>query len=840
MTLEYGFRCPLPNGIHARPASALEEVARRFASDITLINDRTGQSADAKSVLGLVGLDIRLDDPCRARAAGEDAGQAVAALRAFVDETLPRCDDQLVATAEPGGGGVSLPPMLREADVVVLPGTPVVQGIGCGRAVSLGGFAIPSSVPVGPAADPDAEARRLADSLLRLTRSYDARLDVNPVGVEADILRAHRSVARDPELARHLAHTVRTQRCTAGAAIAEAETWFTGLLTGLGSALLRERALDIRDVCRQLMRQAYGDAVDEGGVALAEDSVCLAEQLTPAEFLALNRRWLRGLVLSRGGPTSHTVILARSFGIPTLVGLPTLEAAGLDGQEVVVDADIGALVTRLDDRARRYYQMERRRLERRRAHLQAFVGRPGTTDDGHLVGIGANIASAREVPEAVDAGADGVGLFRTEMLFLDRHEPPSEEEQFAQYRQAVVAAGGRPVILRTLDIGGDKPIPYLQLPREDNPFLGCRAVRVYPEFEALFRHQVRGLLRASAFGTLKVMVPMVARVEEASWVRAVIRDEQSRLAGEGVPYDPAMPVGAMIEVPSAAFSVAALSRVLDFFSIGTNDLLQYFMAADRANRRVARLLDPLEPSFLRLLQTIVHDAHAHGRWVGLCGEMGGQTRCLPLLVGLGLDEVSMAAAGIAAAKALVAGLSAAACRALVARAVECTAPAEVEALLDQAGHRRLLPLFDPALITCEVDCGSKEEAIKAGVDLLYATGRTDRPREVEDAVWRREAVYATGVGHGFAIPHAKTDAVRANSLSVVTLRSGVAWGPGDDEPVRVVILLAIRASDQATAHMKVLAALARRLMHDEFRAHFTAGGSPEVLCRFLSDTLGRS
>ncbi len=575
MTLEYGFRCSLPNGVHARPASALEEVARRFGAAIKITNERTGEAADAKSVLALIGLDIRLDDPCRVRAEGEDASGAMVALRAFVEDTLPHCDDQLAAVAGPGAGGVSLPPMLRGADILVRPGTPVVQGIGQGRAVSLGGFVVPSAVPLGAAGEPEAEVVRLEDALQRLTESYDVRLELSPVGVEADILRAHRSVARDPELSRRLVQTVRARGCTAAAAIAEAEAWFTGLLTGLGSAVLRERALDVRDVCRQLLRQAYPEAVEAEGTTLSEDSVCLAELLTPAEFLALDRRYLRGLVLSRGGTTSHTVILARSFGIPTLVDLPTLEIAAFDGQEVVVDADIGALVTRLDDRARRYYQMERRRLAHRRAHLQAFVGQPGTTEDGYRIEVGANIASGREVQAAVDAGADGIGLFRTEMLFIDRTEAPTEEDQFAQYRLALAEAGGRPVIIRTLDIGGDKPIPYLHLPREDNPFLGCRGVRVYPEFETLFREQVRALVRASAFGTLKVMVPMVARAEEAVWVRAVIRDEQARLAAAGVPHDPTMAIGAMIEVPSAALSVTALSRILDFFSVGTNDLLQY-------------------------------------------------------------------------------------------------------------------------------------------------------------------------------------------------------------------------------------------------------------------------
>ena len=273
----------------------------------------------------------------------------------------------------------------------------------------------------------------------------------------------------------------------------------------------------------------------------------------------------------------------------------------------------------------------------------------------------------------------------------------------------------------------------------------------------------------------------------------------------------------MIEVPSAALMIGPLSRVLDFFSVGTNDLLQYFAAVDRTNPRLASLADPLEPSFLRLLHQIVADAHAAGRWVGLCGEMGGQARYLPLMVGLGLDEISLAAPDIAATRALLADCRRPrAGRSSNARWRAATAR-EVAQLLDERGHWRELPLTEPELVEIDADCRTKEEAIKAAVDLLYAAGRTDRPREVEEAVWRREETYSTGFGHGFAIPHCKTDAVGASSMAVVKLRAGVDWDAIDGQPVRTVILLVVREAEQAATHMRVLASLARRLMHEEFR-----------------------
>ena len=832
MSVSYRFAFPLSGGMHARPASALEHAARRFAADVSLTNDRTGQTANAKSVLGIIGLDIRQGDACRLEVAGPDAEPAIQSLTGFIEWTLPRVDDvapPMPATARE----MSLPPVLRRAQAAMIAGTPVVRGIGIGRAFAMGRPAVSDSLPRTGAADPVAEAGRVERALDRLHEGYDARLGAPGRSLEDDLLRAHRSVARDPEFAGTIARGIRERGLTAAGAIAEAEAHFSGMLAATGSAVLRERALDIRDVCHALLREVYGEALPADGIVLEADAVCVADTLTPAQLLALDREHVKGLVLAHGGTTSHTVILARARGIPTIVGVEGLDAAALDGHDVVVDADLGAVVTGLTPAVRRYYDMERRRLERRRNRVQRFIERPAATFDGRRLEVAANVGSASEVAEAVAAGADGVGLFRTEMLFLARPSAPSEEEQFDEYRRAVADAAGRPVIVRTLDVGGDKPLPYLAWPKEDNPFLGLRGVRIYPEFDALFRAQVRALLRASAFGMLQVMIPMVARLDEAAWVRRVVTDEQAALRAAGVAFDPQMPVGAMIEVPSAALMIGQLSGSLDFFSIGTNDLMQYFAAVDRTNPRLAALADPLEPSFIRLLHQVVTDAHAAGRWVGLCGEMGGQARCLPLMVGLGLDEISLAAPDIAVTRGLVAELSAEGCAALVNRAMRAATGAEVAQILEERGHWREMPLTEPEIVELDVDCRTKEEAIKAAVDLLYAAGRTDRPREIEEAIWRREESYSTGFGHGFAIPHCQTGAAGASSMAVVKLRAGVDWNATDGQPVRTVILLVVREAEQAATHMRVLASLARRLMHEEFRAEVEREQDPAALCRLL-------
>lgn len=840
MPLEYTFTCPLPNGVHARPASALEDVARHFTSDISITNERTGQTANAKSVLAIVGIDIRLDDRCRVRVGGPGEQVAMDALTLFLEQEFPRCDETLPPIQAPPGG-LRLPPVLKQANAEVRRGTPVVPGIGQGRAVRIGGFVVPASIPRTGVSDVAAEIRLLDAALDKLARIYDSKLERTDDGVESGVLEAHRSVARDPEFRQRLEAAIRERGCTAAGAIAEAEAYFTEMLVATGSLLLRERALDLRDVCFQLFRQIHGERVKGEDIPLTGDSVCVADALTPGQLLSLDRRVLKGLVLAHGGTTSHTVILARSFGIPTLVGVADVagrDGARLDGQDVVVDADLGILVTNLTEPARRYYDMERRRLDDRRSRLRRFADRPAVTEDGLRIEVAANIASAEDAAPAFAAGAEGIGVFRTEMLFVDRERPPTETEQFEQYRGALAEAGGRSVIIRTLDIGGDKPIPYLRLPREENPFLGYRAVRLYPEFETLFRDQVRALVRASAFGRLRVMIPMVSCLEEVLWTRKVIAEEQTRCAEIGVAFDTSMGVGAMIEVPSIAFILDRLCRELDFFSIGTNDLLQYFMAADRSNRKLGGLYNPMNPAFLRLLKRIVDEVHSQGRWVGLCGEMGGQIRCLPLLVGLGLDEISMASPGIAAAKAEVASLSAASCRVLLEHALGCSTAGEVEQSVEGSAGRRPAPLIDPDLVVIGARSRSKEEAIKEIVDRLYVTGRTDLPRDVEEAVWQREAVYSTGFGHGFAIPHCKTDAVRANSLAVLKLETPAEWGSLDGKPVRILLLLTIRQSDQATEHMRVLAALARRLMHEDFRDRLMEEQDPEALCRFLQESVG--
>jgi fructose-specific PTS system IIA-like component len=836
MSLEYHFICPLRNGIHARPASALEEVSRGFASEAILVNQRTHHAANSKSVLSLIGADIRFNDSCMFTVSGADEQMAMATLSDFLEKVFPHCDD-----AQPEikklNGKEPLPLALRDAGGTIFHGSPVVPGIARGWVVQVGKFCIPQKISGDTANDAGAEWRRLDVALQKLIIYYGQQLSVAQNKIQGKLIEAHRAIARDVEFHKQLHEGITQQRRTAAGAIADAEAHFSAMLAASGSQLLRERALDIQEVCLQLLRQIYGNAVVAMEIKLTADAIVVAESLTPGQFLALDRRFLKGLALAHTGSTSHTVILARSFGIPTLTGVSNLTGAKLNGQEAILDADAGVLVANLTDAARRHYVLEQQRFAERKARLQKFSAQPAATKDGHRIKIAANIATADESSEIFSAGADGVGLFRTEMLFLDRESAPDEAGQFETYRRVLEMAGNRPVTIRTLDIGGDKPLNYLSLPPEENPFLGYRGARIYPKFEPLFRTQIRALVRASAHGKLKLMFPMIATVDEVRWIKSILSEEQARCAAENLAFDPAIPLGAMIEIPAAAFAMNALCRELDFFSIGSNDLLQYFMAADRANAQVASLYDPLQPAFLRLLKQIVEGAHTHKKQIGICGEMSGQTKLFPLLVGLGLDEISVAAPAIVKLKAELAELTLPACRQLIEAALNCSTANEVAALLEKCAVQSAAPLLDPELIILDADAATKEAAVRMAMDRLYVLGRTEEPRVIEEAIWRREAVYSTGFGHGFAIPHCKTNAVKTNSLLVVKLRAPVAWDSLDGQSVRVVILLVVRETDSANGHMKVFAKLARQVMNENFRVRLEQETDAGALCEFLHETI---
>ncbi len=847
MAFEHSFSFPLPNGLHARPASHLQELANRFASEISLTNQRNRRTANVKSVLSMVSADIGHNDPCVFKISGADEAAAGAELIRFLRDEFPSVDDAMPEVSAEQAE-LLLPRSLKAAGLREFHrGVAVSAGIGWGRAVLLQGPTLPEDLEKQQPQDVNTERMLFAGALAAARKIVDSKISASTHAREIEVLRAHLAILNDVSFIDKVVDLIDHQHKTAAQAVFAATQFFSDTLEKSTSSYLRERVLDLQDVCKQLLDALGGanggtNGSANDGMPWDRPTICIADRLTPGRFLALDRRHLRGLVLREGGTTSHTVILARSMNIPTLVDVgPDVLTRLSAGQEVIVDANLGILVPQVTEPLRRYYQLETRRLEMMHERLASPGAMPAVTSDGLDLEVAANVTSAEEVVAAIDNGAHGIGLFRTEMLFMDRKSPPSEDEQFEVYTAAARAADGLPVMIRLLDIGGDKPAPYLNFPDEANPFLGYRGARIYAENSELIKTQLRAILRASTDGELRILIPMVCCIEEVRIVRRLLEQVKDELTTSGARFKRGIQLGAMIEVPSSAFLIQELAEETDFFSIGSNDLAQYFLAADRDNRKVSHIYGWSHPAFLRLLQQIVDEAHEAGKWIGLCGEMADCITALPILIGLGLDEISLAAPRIPAVKQAVAAQQFERCRDLLEQAMSCATRAQVEAILEDFGPSvRELPLLARDLLLLDCQATSKAEAIKEMCDALWLAGRVQRPQLVEESVWQREDAYSTGFGFGFALPHCKSEHVGVNSIVLCKLANPVAWGSTDKQPVDVVILLAIRAAEYERDHMRIFAQLSRLVMREDFRSQIRELDDPARLLSFLQGSLGLS
>lgn len=833
MALDYHFTCPLEHGLHARPATQLARIAGRFTALITLTNERTNAEADVSSVLSIVSAAVLHGDRCRICFEGRDQALARAALAEFIDRELAHCDAPL---ASPPRTAAARPPRIQDAaELHWHPGVVLGRGLGVGRIVRLEAMSLPEELELPAAQSQATERMRLDEAIASVDNALEALLHSATSSVERDLAETSLSMLHDSHLRAALQMEI-IRGAPAEQAVLLAARRFSSQLAASASSYLRERQMDIELIGLRLLGRLTGRELATSGVRLSEPSIVCAPEINPAQLLALDRSLLRGLVLAAAGGTSHSVILARAMGIPVLGAVAILSELQ-DGEDAVVDARAGILVTRLSAAVRDYYERELQAERQRRSRLQAATRLPATTLDGRRIEVAANISTAEEAAPAFEFGAEGIGLFRTEMLYSASDTPPGEDEQFAVYAQVVRAAQGRTVIIRSFDVGGDKPLPYLHLPAETNPFLGYRGVRMYADHTSLITAQLRAICRASALGPVRLMAPMVATVDEARLFRHRVIDIQLELKAQGIAIDERMPVGIMLEVPSSALCVTALSNVCDFFSIGSNDLSQYVFAADRGNPKVAELNSERHPAFLRLLKLACDEARLQERWIGLCGEMARDPRNTPLLAGLGLDELSLAAPQVVAVKRAVAGLDSRECRLLLEQCIASSALAEVEALLDSfTASTPQQALLAAELLVLDSAAASKEQAMRELTLLLYAHGRTDDPDALEDALWAREAEFSTGLGHGMAIPHCKTAAVKASTLTVLRLRQALDWEALDGAPVDTLIML-VMPENAAREHLQVFAQLARKLMDAGFRAALRSAADATELLELLQREL---
>ncbi len=835
-SLQYEFSCPLSSGLHARPASHLAGVASQFSAECSLTNLRNGLLANGKSVLGIIAADIRHGDRCAVHVSGSDEQAAFAALRKFVEQDLLHCDVPL-AKVVTSSDSAAPPRLLLAADATCIFGVCVGRGVGQGKVAILNSRALPKTPQTEAAGNPHQEVERIREAIAAVRHRIGEKLKHSLSATGTAVLQADLAMAGDVFLVEKLTEQVLRGK-SAAQAVVETGGFFIDLLGHSESEYIRQRSADIEEICLQLLEEVDGTGPATATVELFEPSVVVAETLAPQQLLELDRRWLSALVLEHSGATSHAAILARSLGIPALAGVRNARLALTPGREVVVDANRGFVVAQVSPAVRRFYEREQETLERRKQMWSNQSVQPALTSDGKRIEIGANASSGEELVLAFENGADGIGLFRTEMIFLGREEAPSEEEQFAIYSQAARTARNRPVIIRTLDVGGDKKVPYLNLPHEDNPFLGYRGARIYPDHRELLQSQLRAILRASAVGSVQIMAPMISSLEEVLQFKAAVAQAKQRLTEGGIAFHSNIKIGIMVEVPSIAFSLDQVCAEVDFFSIGTNDLSQYFFAADRGNPRIASLFSVRHPGFLRFLKQLVGSISRSGKWVGMCGEMAADLRNLPLLLGLGLDEISVPAAEVHEFKRAVGQFRAADSVELLDRAISCGKEIEVEELLaTQHPHERESLLSDE-LVLLGSTSRTKEEVIQEMVDALYVTNRTDDRQLLEEALWAREAMGSTGLGDGFAIPHCKTSAVTANSICVLRLKEPIVWDTDHPERVSMVVLLALRDSEGADTHMQVFSSLARKLINDEFRQYLLKVETAEQVTTYLAEQLG--
>jgi len=660
----------IPNvaGLHARPAAVLAAEAKRFSADLRLVREANEASeageANAKSVVAILGLSIHQGEVVRLRASGADASMAVAALTRLLAAGCG--EDPGKAPAPPSPVAAPRAAKLAEGEYAGVSASP---GLAVGRVLQYrqGEIVVPEA---GEGAVK--ELPRLENAL------RTARLQVDDLrrqaggSSRAQILSAHHELLDDPEL---------TGLATAGlgggksAAFAwrEAYVKYSDQLEALDNPLLRERAGDIRDIGRRVLGLLAGAA--PAPAITQPETILVARELSPSDTAALDRSRVLGFCTATGGATSHVAILARSLGIPAICGMDEAALDLPDGTLVVLDG--GAGVLKRDPSEAELAQARARMVAqdaRREAELAA-AGAEARTADGVRIEVAANVRNGQEARDAAAAGGEGVGLVRSEFLFDKRDSAPDEEEQYAAYAEVARAFGpGRRVVIRTLDVGGDKPLSYLPLPHEDNPFLGIRGVRVSLERPDLFRVQLRAILRCAPLCDLNLMFPMIAGVDELREAKAYVAEEAAAL---GV----AVTVGVMIEVPSAAVLAEVLAPEADFFSIGSNDLTQYTLAMDRGHPRLAKKADALHPAVLTLIGLAAGAAKRHGKWTGVCGGLASDVLAVPVLLGLGVDELSVSVPAIPAVKAAVARFTLAQCRELAQEVLQMSTAAEVRARL---------------------------------------------------------------------------------------------------------------------------------------------------------------
>lgn len=533
-----------------------------------------------------------------------------------------------------------------------------IKGIGASAGIAVAKAFVmetPSfDIPSNKIEDVAAEKARFQDAIAQSKTELEAIREhtLRELGPDkAEIFSAHLLIVEDPEIVSQVNDKIESENMNAAKALDEVAQTMVMIFESMDNEYMRERAADVRDVTKRVMAHILG-VTFVTPASISEEVIIIAEDLTPSDTAQLNRKYVKGFATNIGGRTSHSAIMSRSLEIPAVVGTKVALEEIKNGDLVIIDGTEGDVFVNPSEDLVKEYEGKRADFEAYKEELKQLVNEESITADGHKVKLAANIGTPNDLEGVLKNGSDAIGLYRTEFLYMDSETFPTEEEQYTAYKTVLEGMEGKQVVIRTLDIGGDKELSYLDLPKEMNPFLGYRAIRLCLEETDLFRTQLRALLRASAHGNLAIMFPMIATLEEFRAAKALLLEEEAKLKEEGIEVGQ-YETGMMVEIPSTAVMAKQFAKEVDFFSVGTNDLIQYTMAADRMNEKVSYLYQPFNPAILNLLHNVITEAHKAGKWVGMCGEMAGEELAIPILLGLGLDEFSMSASSVLRARSLV-------------------------------------------------------------------------------------------------------------------------------------------------------------------------------------------
>lgn len=507
--------------------------------------------------------------------------------------------------------------------------------------------------------NPTSEINRLEIALEKATGEIDNLYDItlSTIGEhEAEIFTAHRMMLEDPEFLGGVKEKIKEENVNAEWAVNEVANFYIEMFENIEDEYLKARAADLKDVSKRLLRTLLNVETPDL-IAISEKSIIIAEDLTPSDTAQMNKEMVAGIITELGGRTSHTSIMARTLEVPAIAGVKDATNIFKNGENVIIDGDSGEIIIKPSSEKLKEYENIKRQLDEFKIKLNSMKGQETISKDGFKVELAGNIGTPKDIDRVLENDGEGVGLFRTEFLYMDKDRLPTEEEQFQSYKIVAEKLGERPLVIRTLDVGGDKDLPYLDLPKEMNPFLGYRAIRLCLDRVDIFKTQLRAILRASAFGNIKIMFPMISNIKEIRDSKAIIEEIKAELKAENIDFDPNLEIGIMVEIPAVAIHSAAFAKEVDFFSIGTNDLIQYSLAVDRGNTDIAYLYNQFHPAVLRLIRMTIDNGHKEGIWVGMCGEVAGDQKLIPILLAMGLDEFSMSAASILKSRYLINQLS---------------------------------------------------------------------------------------------------------------------------------------------------------------------------------------